>query len=158
MSLWVLAVLKRFQRASVPEARGPMPRRLDGGQRGDSSPATPHCTGRRATRFAECEVLPELVRERRGRSRRRGQHERIFEFHDLAHAFRVHDLHADEFVAAVIDIDFLRLPDQVIDAVERDFDNIVLGIVGNSKEWQPFRGHLITELERQHFDLRSFAL
>jgi hypothetical protein len=24
---------------------------------------TPHCTGRRATRFAECEVLRELVRE-----------------------------------------------------------------------------------------------
>jgi len=59
---------------------------------------------------------------------------------------------------AIIAIDFLRLPDLAIDAVERDFENIVLGIVGNSKEWQPFRGHLITKLERQHFDLRSFAL
>ena len=75
------------------------------------------------------------------------QHELIPELHNLPHAIDVHDFEARQTADPVIQIDFARPVDHMVEAIERDFHNVVVGIIGDANERQPFRLHLVAQVE-----------
>jgi hypothetical protein len=86
------------------------------------------------------------------------QHELILELHNLPDAIGFHDFEARQTADPVIQIDFSRPVDHVVEAIERDFHNVVVGIVGDADERQPFRLHLVAQLEGGDLDFRLLGL
>src|SRR5882672_5956608 len=59
----------------------------------------------------------------------------------------------------IVDIgdQLFRLVDDMVGLLERDIDDVVLGIVGNSDEGRPFALDLVAQIERRSASLPSSA-
>src|SRR5882757_11272776 len=77
----------------------------------------------------------------------------ISEFHDLPHALGIDNRNTRKTDTAVFDKDFPRLWNQVVQPFQRDVEHVVLAIISQTQKRQPFRFHLITEIERHDLDL-----
>ena len=81
------------------------------------------------------------------------QRQSVFQLHDLFDAIGVHNLKARQCGSPVVQVDFARLADHVIEAVKRDIHHIVARIVTDAKERQPFCLRLVAQIERGDLDL-----
>jgi hypothetical protein len=72
-------------------------------------------------------------------------------------AIAIDDLHARQSARAVIDIHLSRRADHVIEILEGDLNNVVLGIVDDTEQGQPFRLDLAAESERCDLDFSTLA-
>src|SRR5690348_2595585 len=81
------------------------------------------------------------------------EHQSISEPHDLRYTFAVHHLEAGQEPCGFIDIYLLWVRDQVIDPVECNFERVVLRIIDNADQRQPFRLDLAADGKRGDFDL-----
>ena len=60
------------------------------------------------------------------------QHQRIAKLDDLLDVVRVDDFERHQSAGRILDIDVAGLGDQMIQAFERDLDDVIVGIVGNA--------------------------
>ena len=64
----------------------------------------------------------------------RREHQRLQQLDDLAPLIEIDDLHADETFWTLIDKDVLRLANEIVEAFQRDFDEVILRIVSDAKQ------------------------
>jgi len=89
--------------------------------------------------------------------RRCRQHQRIAKLDDLPDVVAVHDFERRQAAGPLFDIKLAWLGDQMIQVFERDLDDVVIGIVGDTEQRQPVRFNLIAQLQRDDLDFRLFA-
>jgi len=83
---------------------------------------------------------------------RRGQHQRVAQLYDLTNAVGIDNLDAGQVKAIGFDPHLARVADHVIDPFERDFDQVILRIVGDAEQRQPLNLDLVAEIERGDLD------
>ena len=88
----------------------------------------------------------------------RRQQQLIFKSDNLLDAVAIDDFDAFECAGVILNIDFARFQDHVIQSVKSDLDEVVLGIVGDSDKRQPLRLDLLAETKGSNFNLRLFGL
>src|SRR5262249_11112420 len=76
-----------------------------------------------------------------------GQQDGIAQLDDLAYVVSVDDFERGDSFRTVLDRDRTRLVDQVIEALERHLDEVILGVVGNADERQPLGLDLVAEVK-----------
>jgi hypothetical protein len=69
----------------------------------------------------------------------RWQQQPILELDNLLRAIGIDDLDAPERCTAILEIDFAGPMDHMIQSLKSNLDDVVLGIVRDANEWQPFR-------------------
>ena len=79
------------------------------------------------------------------------------EFHDLFGALRVDDFHAVQHSLLLVDPDLARLMDQMVQPIESHLSHVVLGIVDDTDQWQPFRLDVVANGQPYHFYFRLFG-
>src|SRR5260370_42616511 len=92
-----------------------------------------------------------------GGGRPRGQHQRVGQADDLTDTAAVDDLQVRHPARADIDIELARPGDHVIEAVERDLDDVALGVVDDAEKRQPFALDVAAEREGGDLYLRLLA-
>src|SRR5215469_1780355 len=85
------------------------------------------------------------------------QHQGIAKLDDLLDVIRIDDFERHQSTGRILDIDVTRLGDQMIQALERDLDNVIVGIVGNAEQRQPLGFDLIAKAQRGNLDFGLFA-
>src|SRR5215467_9497637 len=85
------------------------------------------------------------------------QHQRIAKLDDLPDVVRIDDFERHQSTRCVLDIDVARFGDQMVQAFERDLDDVIVGIVGNAEQRQPLRFDLIAKAQRGDLDFGLFA-
>src|SRR5215469_7386171 len=85
------------------------------------------------------------------------QHQGIAKLDDLLDVIRIDDFERHQSTGRILDIDVTRLGDQMIQALERDLDDVIVGIVGNAEQRQPLGFDLIAKAQRGNLDFGLFA-
>jgi hypothetical protein len=83
------------------------------------------------------------------------QHQRLAELNDVLPAVAVGSFQAGEAQLALVDEYFAWFSNHVIEVLERDFDDVILGIVDDAEQRQPLGFDLRPEIERRDLDFRT---
>jgi hypothetical protein len=76
------------------------------------------------------------------------QHQSIFELYELPDTIGVNNFKARQPCGPVVQVNFARLADHVIQPVKRDIHDIVARVVSDAKQRQPFCLRLVAQIER----------
>lgn len=87
----------------------------------------------------------------------RWQHQGIPQLDEMSDVISCDNFDGQQASDVVIDMDLPRMMDEVVQAFERYFHQIVLGIVRNPKQREPISFHLIPERQRGNLNLCALA-
>ena len=76
------------------------------------------------------------------------------EIDDMLNALAINNGQTCQFTVPVLDVKFLWLPNDVVEVLDRDLDDVILGIVNDADQRDPFCLILISQVERGYLDLR----
>ncbi len=76
------------------------------------------------------------------------------EVDDVPGAFAINNGQTRQFTVLVLDIKFSWSPNDVVKVLHRDLDDVILGVVHDADERDPFCLNLISQVERSNLDLR----
>ena len=72
----------------------------------------------------------------------------------MLNALAINNGQTRQFTVPVLDVKFLWLPNDVVEVLDRDLDDVILGIVNDADQRDPFCLNLISQVERGYLDLR----
>jgi hypothetical protein len=70
----------------------------------------------------------------------------------MLNALAINNGQTRQFTVLVLDVKFLWLPNDVVEVLDRDLDDVILGIVNDADQQDPFCLNLISQVERCYLD------